>query len=280
MKEDIKAQIGPERCESAEHEIAGLLHTKWAGRTCFFYRETDTTNADAKKLAEEGAPHGTLVVAERQTAGRGRRGRVWESSDAGEAIYMTLMLKPDFSPDHASCITLLTALAVTSVLEELCGEPFQIKWPNDVTLHGRKVCGILTEMSAEAGCIRHMVIGIGINLNQREFPQEICETATSVLRETGRTMSRAQTIAHVLLFFEQYYEQFLQTYDLSAVRERYERYLANKDREVRVLDPKGEFDGIARGIADGGELIVERPDGERVEVYAGEVSVRGLYGYV
>ncbi len=261
-------------------EIASRLTTKWAGRKIYYFAETGSTNIDAKRLAEEGAPHGTLVVAGRQSAGRGRRGRQWASADSREAIYMTLLLKPDFSPKHASCVTLLMAVSVTSALEEVCGERFYIKWPNDIVLGGRKVCGILTEMSAETDYIHHVVIGAGINVNQNDFPPEILEVATSVRRETGKITSRAQIIAKVMYFFEQYYELFLQTYDLSAVRVNYEEHLANKDREVRVLDPAGEYTGIARGITDVGELVVERSDGTLCSVYAGEVSVRGLYGYV
>lgn len=265
---------------SAE-EITSRLTTAWAGRTVYSYGETGSTNIDAKRLAEEGAPHGALVVADTQTMGRGRRGKGWESEDSGQAIYMTLLLKPKFSPEHASRVTLLMALAVTAALEEICeDQSVQIKWPNDVVLNGHKICGILTEMSAEPGYIHHVVIGAGINVNQKEFPKEVDKIATSVLRETGRTNSRAQLIARVMFFFEQYYEQFLQTYDLSAVREQYEAHLAGMGKEVRVLDPKGEYVGISKGITKTGELIVEKADQTRCEVYAGEVSVRGLYGYV
>lgn len=265
---------------SAE-EVTSRLTTAWAGRTVYSYGETGSTNIDAKRLAEEGAPHGALVVADTQTMGRGRRGKGWESEDSGQAIYMTLLLKPQFSPEYASRVTLLMALAVTTALEEVCEhQSVQIKWPNDVVLNGHKVCGILTEMSAEPGYIHHVVIGTGINVNQKGFPKEVAKIATSVLRETGRTNSRAKLIARVMFFFEQYYEQFLQTYDLSAVREQYEAHLAGMGKEVRVLDPKGEYVGVSKGITKNGELIVEKADGTRCEVYAGEVSVRGLYGYV
>lgn len=261
-------------------EIASFLTTEWAGRTVYHFGETGSTNIDAKRLAEEGAPHGTLVVADTQTMGRGRRGRGWESEDNGKAVYMTLLLKPQFSPEHASRVTLLMAMAVTSALEEVCdGQSVQIKWPNDVVLNGRKVCGILTEMSAEPGYIHHVVIGTGINVNQSSFPKEIEETAASVFRETGREQPRAKIIARVMFFFEQYYECFVRTYDMSALRGQYEAHLAGVGRQVRVLDPKGEYTGVSRGITDGGELIVEKEDGTRCEVYAGEVSVRGLYGY-
>ncbi len=265
---------------TSPEEITSRLTTDWAGRTVYHFGETGSTNIDAKRLADEGAPHGTLVVADTQTMGRGRRGRGWESEDAGKAVYMTLLLKPQFSPEYASRVTLLMAMAVTAALEEVCeGQSVQIKWPNDVVINGRKACGILTEMSAEPGYIHHVVIGTGINVNQSSFPKEIEQTAASVLRETGKMQSRALIIARVMFFFEQYYECFVQTHDLSALREQYEAHLAGIGREVRVLDPKGEYTGVSKGITDSGELIVEKEDGTRVEVYAGEVSVRGLYGY-
>lgn len=265
---------------TSPEEITSRLTTDWAGRTIYHFGETGSTNIDAKRLADEGAPHGTLVVADTQTMGRGRRGRGWESEDAGKAVYMTLLLKPQFSPEYASRVTLLMAMAVTSALEEVCeGQSVQIKWPNDVVINGRKACGILTEMSAEPGYIHHVVIGTGINVNQSSFPKEIEQTAASVFRETGKTQPRAQIIARVMFFFEQYYECFVQTHDLSALREQYEAHLAGIGREVRVLDPKGEYTGVSKGITDSGELVVEKEDGTRVEVYAGEVSVRGLYGY-
>ncbi len=265
---------------TSPEEITSRLTTDWAGRTVYHFGETGSTNIDAKRLADEGAPHGTLVVADTQTMGRGRRGRGWESEDAGKAVYMTLLLKPQFSPEYASRVTLLMAMAVTAALEEVCeGQSVQIKWPNDVVINGRKACGILTEMSAEPGYIHHVVIGTGINVNQSSFPKEIEQTAASVLRETGKMQPRALIIARVMFFFEQYYECFVQTHDLSALREQYEAHLAGIGREVRVLDPKGEYTGVSKGITDSGELIVEKEDGTRVEVYAGEVSVRGLYGY-
>lgn len=265
---------------TSPEEITSRLTTDWAGRTVYHFGETGSTNIDAKRLADEGAPHGALVVADTQTMGRGRRGRGWESEDAGKAVYMTLLLKPQFSPEYASRVTLLMAMAVTAALEEVCeGQSVQIKWPNDVVINGRKACGILTEMSAEPGYIHHVVIGTGINVNQSSFPKEIEQTAASVLRETGKMQPRALIIARVMFFFEQYYECFVQTHDLSALREQYEAHLAGIGREVRVLDPKGEYTGVSKGITDSGELIVEKEDGTRVEVYAGEVSVRGLYGY-
>lgn len=263
----------------SESELGSRIHTRWAGRNLQYLKETDSTNNDAKRCMEEGGEHGTLIVAERQTAGRGRRGRFWESPE-GTAIYMTIGMKPEFAPDKASMLTLVMALSVAEAIEEQSGLEADIKWPNDVVVNKRKVCGILTEMILEAEYIRCVVTGVGINVNQPSMPEEIAQTATSLFIEKGDKVSRAALIESVMRHFENNYDCFISSLDLSELKEAYEAKLANKDQLVRVLDPKGEYEGIARGIRCTGELIVELPDGIVREVYAGEVSVRGYYGYV
>lgn len=263
----------------SESELGSRIHTRWAGRNLFYLKETDSTNNDAKRCMEEGGAHGTLIVAERQTAGRGRRGKLWESPE-GTAIYMTIGMKPEFAPDKASMLTLVMALSVAQAIEEQSGLEAGIKWPNDVVVNKRKVCGILTEMILEAEYIRCVVTGVGINVNQPSMPEEIAQTATSLFIEKGEKLSRAALIESVMRHFENNYDCFIGSLDLSELKEAYEARLENKDKLVRVLDPKGEYEGIARGIRCTGELIVELPDGIVREVYAGEVSVRGYYGYV
>lgn len=268
----------------SESEIVSRLHTKWAGQRLVYFASTGSTNPDAKRLAEEGAPHGTTVVADRQTAGRGRRGRSWESP-AGSCIYFTIVLRPTFAPDKASMITLVTALAVAEAVSEETGLPAGIKWPNDIVVNGKKVVGILTELSMtpEMNEIQFLVAGVGVNVNQEcaeQFPEELRKTATSLHIEAGRRFDRAKLLARILARFEEDYDIFAQTLTLSALKERYEARLIGRDAAVRVLDPAGDYLGTSRGITDTGELIVEREDGERTLVYAGEVSVRGLYGYV
>lgn len=263
----------------SESELGSRIHTRWAGRNLSYLKETDSTNNDAKRCMEEGGAHGTLIVAERQTAGRGRRGKLWESPE-GTAIYMTIGMKPEFAPDKVSMLTLVMALSVAQAIEEQSGLEAGIKWPNDVVVNKRKVCGILTEMILEAEYIRCVVTGVGINVNQPSMPEEIVQTATSLFIEKGEKLSRAALIESVMRHFENNYDCFIGSLDLSELKEAYEARLANKDKLVRVLDPKGEYEGIARGIRCTGELIVELPDGIVREVYAGEVSVRGYYGYV
>ncbi|MCH5250945.1 MAG: biotin--[acetyl-CoA-carboxylase] ligase [Lachnospiraceae bacterium] len=266
----------------SKSEISSRLTTKWAGRNLYYFDETGSTNIDAKRYAEDGAVHGTVVVADMQTSGRGRRGRMWQSP-SGSAIYMTILLKPDFPPDKASMLTLVMALSVAEAVTEVTGMDAGIKWPNDIVVNKKKICGILTEMNTEQDYIQYVVIGVGINVNNaspEEFPEEIRQTATSLRIESGKQLGRAALIGRVLFHFEQNYDTYVRKLDLSELMEAYDRHLLNLDAEVKVLDPKGEFTGIARGINETGELLVEREDGEVVQVYAGEVSVRGLYGYV
>ncbi len=261
--------------------LAGQIvdNTAWLARNLFFYEETGSTNEDIKLLAKEGAVNGTLVVADMQTAGRGRRGRDW-FSPKGESIYMSLLLRPKCMPNQASALTLVMALAVLEAIEEIAPGMGGIKWPNDIVINGKKVCGILTEMGLKHNEIDYVVIGVGINVNQSSFAGEIAATATSIALECGTNMERAELIGRVLHYFEQEYAHFEKTYDLTGLVDRYNQYLLNKERQVRVLDPKGEYEGMALGINSQGELLVKCQSGEMIEVYAGEVSVRGIYGYV
>ncbi len=262
----------------SKSEIVSRLQTKWAAQNTYFYGETGSTNGDAKRLGDEGAPHGTLVVADMQNAARGRRGRSWQSP-SGSTISMSLLLKPDFSPNQASMLTLVMALAVTKAIEDVCELQATIKWPNDILVDGKKVCGILTEMNAEIDYIQYVVIGVGINVNLGSFPEELQEMATSLMLEKGRKISRAEMIERCMYYFEHYYQLFVEGNDLSLLMEEYNRLLISFEKEVKVLDPKGTFTGIAKGINQLGELLVELPDGHIEEIYAGEVSVRGLHGY-
>lgn len=262
--------------------------------------QTDSTNNDIRALALEGAPEGTVVTADMQTAGKGRRGRSWESEN-GASLLFSVLLRPELAADAAPQITLLMAMAVTRAVREMTGLEAVIKWPNDVVVNGKKVCGILTEMYLKDGAIGHVVVGTGVNMNQTSIPAELENSATSLFLEmrqrfvdgkhsfdsqppVGKCISdkldREAMLEKVLAAFKGYYDRFLQTEDLSVLMEEYNVWLVSLNKEVKVLDPKGEFTGISKGINEKGELLVELPDGEVAAIYAGEVSVRGLYGYV
>lgn len=268
----------------------------------------DSTNLWAKEAAMQGAPEGTLLVADQQSAGRGRRGRSW-SSPPGESIYMSLILRPVIRPEQASMLTLVMGLSVVQAVRELFGLDAWIKWPNDMVINGKKVCGILTEMSVSAEGIQHVIIGTGINVNGTVFENEIAKTATSLLLENAvfnrcnsldenadsvgkvktqgsdsvnqtEKLDRKQIIDAVMDAFSRNYAKFLETGDLQKLVQEYNDILINRGKEIRVLDPAGEYNGISGGINAQGELLVTKEDGTCVSVYAGEVSVRGVYGYV
>ena len=244
-----------------------------------FLEETGSTNEEARKLAFAGYPHGTLVVADSQTGGKGRRGRSWHTPK-GSSIAMSLILKPELGAEYASMLTLVQAMAVARAIEENCGLKAQIKWPNDILINEKKVCGILTEMNMEGTKISSIIIGTGINVNQESLPEDISDIATSLKKESGKTQSRENLIKSICMFFEEYFKLFMESKDLSGILEEYNLRLISSGRMVKVLDPKGEFVGQALGINAEGELLVKKESGEVVTVYAGEVSVRGIYGYV
>mgnify|MGYP004506963177 FL=1 len=260
-------------------EIESLMDTKWVGSNVVYYDEIDSTNNRAKEAGDNKAPHGTLFVADMQVAGKGRRGRVWQSP-AGSSIYMTILLYPEISPLKAPQLTLVMAIAVAEGIKEVTGLDTKIKWPNDIVVNGRKICGILTEMSTEIDYINHVVIGAGINVNQDDFPEDIRKTASSLKMEFGKQVKRSELIAAIMKSFEKDYEIFVKTEDLSGLQELYNSMLVNLDRDVKVLEPGNEYEAHALGINKTGELIVRTAEGEEKEIYAGEVSVRGVYGYV
>ena len=267
----------PEILSSAE--IRSRLTTKWAAKNVYYRMETESTNDEAMSLAEDGKEHGSLVVAEHQNAGRGRRGRSW-SMNRGESIAMSMILRPKLAPDRASIITLVMAVSVAEVLQKLTDKEVRIKWPNDVLIDKKKVCGILTEMSAVPGKVNHVVIGVGINVNQSEMPEDISRIATSLLIENGNRSGRSDIVVGIMDYFEYYYDMVEAAGDLSCLVDIYDGYLINKEAEVRILDPKGEYNAVAQGINDYGELIIQKEDGSFDRISSGEVSVRGVYGYV
>lgn len=249
------------------------------------YDTIDSTNTRAKHFAELGEDEGTLVIAEKQTSGKGRRGRQWESEPM-TSVYMSIILRPKISPMCVPGITLLAALAVVRAVKEACNIQPLIKWPNDIILEKKKICGILTEMSSELDYINYAVVGIGINVNNKQFPTGIEDKATSIYLETGKKQDRAQLAALTAQYFGEYYKKFIEAKSLKPFTIEYNGLLVNKDKEVKILYGMQENahadkieTGIARGINGDGALIVDTKNGTEC-VISGEVSVRGLYGYV
>ncbi len=268
--------------------------TEFIGKKYIWLEETDSTNSMLRRLLDDGVTiehktesgmliegrpiEGTIIVADRQTAGRGRSGHNWESP-AGTSIAMSVLLRPAVDDNSIPIITLIAALAVSHAIKEVCSLDTKIKWPNDIIVNNRKVCGILTELDISNGN-KSLILGVGINVNQEAFPEEISQVATSLRMETGSQVDRELVVDRFAEALEKYYKLFLQTGDMSLLRDQYENLLINIDKEVKVLDPSENLTGTARGIDELGQLIVETEDGELHSIYAGEVSVRGLYGYV
>ena len=253
-------------------------------RDVVYYDETDSTNNEAKRAAEkDNAADGTLYITESQTGGRGRRGRNW-ASPAGSGIWMSLLLRPDIAPANASMLTIVAAMAEQEAIHTVLTEDghdaeCRIKWPNDIVLNKKKISGILTEMSAEMDYIHYVVIGMGINVNTTEFDDSIKATASSLYLETSDHLKRSRIVAAFSKSFAKYYKEFVKTQNLVGLKDDYNAMLVNKDSEVKAIYADKEIVGTALGITDEGELIIKTDEGEKI-IRTGEVSVRGLYGYV
>lgn len=262
-----------------EAELGSLFENEYFGNKIYYYDELDSTNNMAKKKAEDGASHGTLVITECQNGGRGRRGKKW-ISPSGSGIWMSFILRPEIHPYTASMLTLVAALAAVSALKKIGGLNCNIKWPNDIVVNGKKVCGILTEMSSELDAVNYVIIGIGFNVNTTEFDEDIRTIASSLFLETGLKIKRSQVVADFAKCFEKYYKIFIQTQDMNGLMNEYNSLLINAGKEVKINNIKSEFIGNAIGINERGELLVKKQDGSIENIMSGEVSVRGLYGYV
>ena len=242
------------------------------------YKEVDSTNAEARLLSVEGAESGLVVTAKKQTAGKGRRGRSWESP-ADENLYFSILLRPSLEPEKAPMLTLVMAYSVAKALQK---EDIQvlIKWPNDLVLSGKKVCGILTEMNLSGMQVEDIIVGVGLNVNTMKFPDELEDKATSLRKETLRELECGELLQLILKEFDKQYQRFLENQNLEFLQEDYNAMLINRGREVMVLEPGKEYLAKALGINKFGELLVQKEDGSTEAVFAGEVSVRGIYGYV
>lgn len=255
-------------------EIQHKLQTSIIGQKVYFFDYTTSTNDEARKLAIAGEAEGALIIAESQTAGKGRLGRQWVTLP-GTGIWMSLILRPDIAPIEASRLTLLAGLCVCKAVRKCTGLEALIKWPNDVYIHNKKICGILTEMNSELDKVHFIILGIGINVNVEVFPEELRNVATSLQIEAGHPFIRKEIVQAFLEFFEKAYFQYVNKGPNADFIEEYESLCMTIGHFVHVLS-RTPFDGKAVGIDKEGELIVEKENGERVVVFSGEVSIRNI----
>lgn len=255
-----------------EKEIQDAIHTEILGKKIIFKDTVTSTNDVIKYIAEKGEKEGTVAVSEIQTAGRGRMGRKWES-ERGDGLWFSILLRPDIDPRKAPMLTLLAGLCVCRAARRVTGLDVSIKWPNDVIINDKKICGILTEMSTEIQKINYIVVGIGINVNTENFPEELSDVATSLKKEAGKDFSRKELLNEVLKDFEMYYNKYVKYGDFSIFTEEYEKMCNTIGRDINVIG-RETYPAKAVGINESGELIVEKENGTREIVFSGEVSVR------
>lgn len=266
-----------------EPEIRSFLEeTAVVGRELRCFDEIDSTNTYAKRIALSGAADGTVVVADCQTAGRGRMDRSFQSP-RGKGIYLTALLRPDLPPERLLPVTALAGVAVCSAVERVCGVRPGLKWPNDPVLDRKKLCGILTELSleAETGRVQYLVLGIGVNVLQAraDFSPDVAEMAASLAMALGRPVSRPALAAALIGELDKLYAA-LKAGNLSEYLAAYRRDCVNLGKTVQLLTPEGREAVTAVDIDEDFGLVVKGADGTERAVRSGEVSVRGLYGYV
>jgi BirA family biotin operon repressor/biotin-[acetyl-CoA-carboxylase] ligase len=241
------------------------------GKRIYHFFRTDSTNRVGMELGYAGEPEGAVILAEEQSAGRGRAGRSWHS-ERGTGIYVTLLLRPKISPVQAPLLTMMAGLSAYASIQARTGLQVDLKWPNDLMLNGKKLGGILTEMYADTTLVRFVIVGIGMNLNQEKFPDDLSTIATSLRVETGSNQSRLELLARLLREFESDYNRFLRE-GASSVTARFTKassYAVGK--RVRVANGTESFTGVTAGLAPEGLLQVEREDGRVVTVIAGDVT--------
>ncbi len=256
-------------------EIAAGLNTEFLAKQIYDFYETDSTNEEAKRRALRGAPNGSLFIAELQLGGKGRLGRTW-ASPAGDGLWFSILLRPNSIPEQITSLTLLAGLAVCGAVQLCTGCAAMIKWPNDIVIGSKKVCGILTEMAAEIDRIDYVVVGIGINVNNASFPEKLHTKATSLKIETGHAVSRKEILQETLRQLEALLK-IEKSGGNSTVISHYKSLCVSLNRQVSFTRNKESVTGTAVDISPEGELIVRCEDGTLFPVNSGEVTVQGIY---
>lgn len=257
--------------------IRKTLSTRWAGSLIEYHPVIDSTNFRARALGLEGAPHGTLVIADQQTAGRGRMDRSWETKP-GDAILMSLLIRPESLPAvDATGIVLVAALAAAKACSEE-GADVRIKWPNDLIVNGKKLCGMLLDMKLSANLVDYAIIGVGININSFPYAENL-QHAACLKDACGHPVSRAQVTARFLSRFETLYDRW-RSEGIDVILSMYREWSITLGRRVRVIGLNETFEAQAVDILPDGTLRVMTDDNKLRSVHAGDVSVRGVMDYV
>ncbi|WP_439442800.1 biotin--[acetyl-CoA-carboxylase] ligase [Listeria aquatica] len=246
------------------------LETEFTGRTLYFYEEVASTQLIAHEKVNSGAPEGTAIVADFQNAGKGRLRRDWLSS-RGEGIFTSIILKPDIPITEVPQLTFIASLAVVETVQKLMGLEARIKWPNDIYIGKRKICGVLTEMQAEAETIHAVIIGIGINVNQASFPDELKQKATSLRMEAGKVFSRTEIVQEIFKQLEKYYKLYLEQ-GFAPIKLLWEEQAIPFSERIQVRTLKGTITGRAEGISDTGVLFVRDDEGKQHSVYSADIE--------
>jgi BirA family biotin operon repressor/biotin-[acetyl-CoA-carboxylase] ligase len=253
-------------------EIWSTTHLSFIGGTTYYFTTLDSTNEQAKRLAGRGSPHGTIVLAEEQQKGRGRMGRSWISPKWG-GIFLSIILRPDMAPYEAPKLTIMTAVAVAEAIRNRTGLAALIKWPNDILIDEKKVCGILTEMNTEIDVINHVVIGVGINVNNLAFPKDLKQKAASLKQMKNEHINRIDILAGFLESFETLYQTAMND-GFEGIFQKWRSLCCNLGKHVNIIGRAESFSGIALDINNDGALLVRTEDGKVVKVLSGDVSLR------
>ncbi len=258
-------------------EIKEYLNTDFIGNKIIHFDTINSTNIKAKELAETGEKEGTVIISEEQTLGRGRLGRIWIAPKY-KGIWMSIILRPNINPIHVAKITQISAAAVCLAISEMEIEVY-IKWPNDIIINNKKVCGILTEMSCELNKINYAVLGIGINVNidENEFPDSIKNTAASIKSALGKEFMRKKIAAKVLNHFETLYKQFIIDGNTNKSLDICRKKSIVLGKKINIIKNNKTISVKAVDINDEGELVVEYENGETENLISGEISLKNFY---
>lgn len=247
------------------------LETEWLGKEIIHKTSVGSTQLVGHEAAQNGASHGTIIIADQQTAGRGRVQKNWDSN--GDGLWMTIILRPNIPPNRASELTLLTAVAITDAIQQITNIEPLIKWPNDILINEKKLCGILTEMQAEQDQVQYILIGIGLNVNQSSqlWDKQLQNIATSLFQETGHTFEKHTLLQQILLQFERTYNNYLK-HGFQHIKQQWEAYAFKIGSEIEITTFHEQWVGKFLGISDEGALLVESSEGSPIKLYSADIK--------